>query len=48
MDFEHSPKVVALQKKLAAFMDRHVYPNEKRYEEELDAGDRWQPPAVAR
>jgi acyl-CoA dehydrogenase len=46
MDFEHSPKVVALQKKLAAFMDRHVYPNEKRYEEELDAGGRWQPPAV--
>ena len=27
-------------------MDRHVYPNEKRYEEELDAGGRWQPPAV--
>ena len=46
MDFEHSAKVVALQKKLAAFMDRHVYPNEKRYEEELDAGGRWQPPAV--
>ena len=43
MDFEHSPKVVALQKKLASFMDRHIYPNEKRYKEELDAGGRWQP-----
>ena len=24
-------------------MDAHVYPNEKAYENEIDAGDRWQP-----
>ena len=46
MDFDHSPKVQALQKKVAAFMERHVYPSEKRYREELDAGGRWQPPPV--
>jgi acyl-CoA dehydrogenase len=46
MDFDHSPKVQALQKKLGSFMDRHVYPNQKRYREELAAGDRWQPIAL--
>jgi acyl-CoA dehydrogenase len=46
MDFDHSPKVQALQKKLGSFMDRHVYPNQKRYREELAAGDRWQPVAL--
>jgi acyl-CoA dehydrogenase len=43
MDFEHSPKVKALQKKLQSFMERHVYPNEKRYRDEVATGDRWQP-----
>jgi acyl-CoA dehydrogenase len=43
MDFEYSPKVKALQQRLAAFMDQHVYPNERRFEEEVEAGGRWQP-----
>jgi acyl-CoA dehydrogenase len=43
MDFDYSPKVKALQQKLQAFMESHVYPNEKRYEDEVKAGDRWQP-----
>jgi acyl-CoA dehydrogenase len=43
MDFDHTPKVRALQERLRAFMERHVYPNERRYEEELAAGERWQP-----
>jgi acyl-CoA dehydrogenase len=46
MDFDHSPKVQALQKKLAQFMESHVYPNQKRYKDEVAAGDRWQAPAV--
>jgi len=46
MDFDHSPKVKALQKKLQAFMESHVYPNEKRYRDEVAAGDRWQPIAL--
>ena len=31
MEFTHSDKVKALQDKLAAFMDRHIYPNEARH-----------------
>jgi acyl-CoA dehydrogenase len=46
MNFEPSPKVAALTKKLAAFMDRHIYPNQQRYNQELEAGGRWQPPAL--
>ena len=43
MDFDYSAKVKTLEKRLIAFMDEHVYPNERRYEEELQSGDRWQP-----
>ena len=43
MFFEPSAKVNALQKRLAAFMDEHIYPNEKVFADQIDAGDRWQP-----
>jgi len=47
MNFEHSEKVLALQAKLARFMDEHVYPNEQRWHEEIEentrAGRRWTP-----
>ena len=46
MHFEYSDKVKALQKKLLAFMDEHVYPNEKVYYQQIDTGDRWQPTAI--
>lgn len=46
MDFEHSAKVKTFEKRLTAFMDEHVYPNEQRYEEEVESGDRWQPTAL--
>jgi acyl-CoA dehydrogenase len=32
-----------LQARLTAFMDAHVYPNERRFQDEIDAGTRWQP-----
>jgi acyl-CoA dehydrogenase len=50
MDFAYSPKVLALQARLAAFMDEHIYPNEPVYEAQLAAAaDRWQPvPVVER
>ena len=35
MDFALSPKVKDLQKKVSAFMNDHVYPIEKRVEEEM-------------
>ena len=43
MDFAYSAKVKTLEKRLVAFMDEQVYPNERRYEEEIQSGDRWQP-----
>src|SRR6478672_425665 len=43
MDFEYSAKVKTLSTRLRAFMDECVYPNEQRYEEEVQTGDRWQP-----
>jgi acyl-CoA dehydrogenase len=50
MDFEHSPKVRALQERLTAFMDAHVYPAEARFEAEMAAaraaGNAWQPAPV--
>lgn len=35
MDFEHSTRSKAFQDKLRDFMDRHVYPNERVYAEQL-------------
>jgi acyl-CoA dehydrogenase len=46
MDFEYSPKVKALQQRVSAFMENHVYSNQKRYKDEVASGDRWQPVAV--
>jgi acyl-CoA dehydrogenase len=44
MDFAFSPKVMALRERLLAFMDEHIYPNEKTYrEQQATAKDRWQP-----
>ena len=45
MDFEYTPKVKAMQARLLAFMDEHIYPNEARYIEEISAnrasGNAW-------
>src|SRR5215475_5809199 len=46
MHFEFSDKVKELQKRLSAFMDEHVYPNEARYHEHTLGPDRWQPVPV--
>ncbi|MBE7368113.1 acyl-CoA dehydrogenase family protein [Ramlibacter pallidus] len=47
MDFDYSPKTQELQQRLQKFMDDHVYPNEKTYEQQLhantQAGKRWSP-----
>jgi acyl-CoA dehydrogenase len=45
MDFEHSPKVKALQARVQAFMDEHVYPNERTFEQQL-ATNRWAQPPI--
>jgi acyl-CoA dehydrogenase len=46
MDFQHSSKVVALQDKLLDFMERHVYPVEQAYYDQVFSGDRYEPPPV--
>ncbi|MBA2607166.1 MAG: acyl-CoA dehydrogenase, partial [Acidobacteria bacterium] len=43
MDFNYSTKTLELQNKLQAFMDAHIYPNEKPFEDEINSGDRWKP-----
>ena len=47
MDFDYSDRCKELQTRLLAFMDEHIYPNEKAYKEEVDrngaAGNRWVP-----
>ena len=40
MDFEHSPKVQDLQRRVAAFMDEHVYVNEGRFHGEIEENRR--------
>jgi acyl-CoA dehydrogenase len=46
MDFEFSPKVTELRQRLIAFMNEHVYPNERTWDERVVEGDRWEPPAM--
>ena len=47
MDFSYSPRTQQLRERLMAFMDEHLYPNEARYWQELEAntqaGRRWTP-----
>ena len=45
MDFEPSDRTRDLGRRLEAFMASHVYPNERRYHDEI-AADRWGHPSV--
>ena len=36
MNFDYTDKVKSLQQRLRAFMDEHIYPNEKRYYQEIE------------
>ncbi len=42
MHFDYSPKTKDYIDRVSAFMDKHIYPNEARYLEEVAAGDRWE------
>ncbi len=50
MDFEYSPKVKALQQRVSAFMDEHIYPAEKWFHAEVEAnrakGNAWVPTQI--
>ena len=43
MDFEYSPRVKDLQKRLIAFMEEHIYPNEPKYYAHVHSDKRWEP-----
>jgi acyl-CoA dehydrogenase len=43
MDFEYSARTKELQKKLLAFMDEHIYPNEHKFYEHVRSDRRWEP-----
>jgi acyl-CoA dehydrogenase len=45
MDFEFNDKTKELQRRLLAFMDEYIYPNEKKYYEEVER-ERWSPPRL--
>ncbi|MET0982838.1 MAG: acyl-CoA dehydrogenase family protein [Telluria sp.] len=47
MDFDYSDRCKELRTRLLAFMDEHIYPNEKAFKDEVErnglAGNRWVP-----
>jgi acyl-CoA dehydrogenase len=46
MLFDFSDKARELEARLRAFMDEHIYPNEKLYYQQIAGGDRWKPTAI--
>ena len=40
MDFAYSDKVKDLQKRVGAFMEEHIYPNEARFHDEVEKNRR--------
>ena len=46
MNFDYSDKVQSLLKQVKAFMDEHVYPNERTFLQQIEEGDRWQPTQI--
>jgi acyl-CoA dehydrogenase len=46
MHFEYSDRVQEYRRRLLAFMDEHIYPNESLYSEQTHGPKRWQPAPV--
>ena len=47
MDFTYTARTEALRQRLLVFMDEAIYPNERVYTEQLDAGtNRWESPPI--
>ena len=50
MDFNYTPKVIDLQQRMNTFFDQHIYPNEHRFHQDVQAntraGKRWTPTAI--
>jgi acyl-CoA dehydrogenase len=41
MNFDYSAKTLALMDRVTAFMEAHVYPNEQKFTDEINSGNRW-------
>ncbi len=46
MNFEYSDKVRDLERRLRAFMDEHIYPNETAFRRQIADGNRWEPTEI--
>jgi acyl-CoA dehydrogenase len=46
MDFKYSPKVEDYRARLLGFMEEHVYPNERVFHLQHEAGDHWTTPPI--
>jgi acyl-CoA dehydrogenase len=46
MIFEPSQKALDLQRRVQAFMDERIYPNEATFRRQIASGDRWQPTEI--
>jgi len=45
VNFEFSDKVKGLQRRLQAFLDEHIYPNEQRFHDQIEQ-NRWSPTRI--
>ncbi|WP_416898105.1 MAG: acyl-CoA dehydrogenase family protein [Minwuia sp.] len=43
MEFTQTERSLEMQERIASFMDKYIYPNEDKMEDEIADGDRWQP-----
>src|SRR5258708_39050293 len=43
LGFNFSPRAEEIYQKLQAFMELHVYPNERLFHQQNNQGERWQP-----
>ena len=43
LGFQVSARAKEIYQRLRAFMQEHVYPNEKLFHEQIEQGERWQP-----
>jgi acyl-CoA dehydrogenase len=46
MTVARSPASLEFERRIAAFMDEHIYPNETLLQQQIAEGDRWKPPAI--
>jgi acyl-CoA dehydrogenase len=46
MDFDYSSRTQEYRERVSAFMDQHIYPNEQRFADEVNTGDRWEPTRI--